>query len=420
MLNRLFDFIDSSTDAYHTVESVVRRLSSAGFERIYEGENNELSEGGKYYVIRNGSSVIAFVNKTKANGFNIVASHSDSPAFRLKVSEKNDGAYTRLETEKYGGMILYSWFDRPLSLSGRVLVRTEKGIESVLVRFDRDVAVIPSLAIHLSRDVNSSFGPNPAVDLLPLFGNAGSSVSDLLASAKELEGREILGHDLFLYNRAKALTFGASGEFVLAPRFDDLGCVFASLEGFLAASDSESIPVLAVFDNEEVGSETKQGAASTFLYDVLSRIAGDRYSSMLASSFMISADNAHAKHPAHPEMSDPSNAPLLNGGVVVKFNANQRYTTDGLSYAYLKLMAERAGIKLQTYCNRADLPGGSTLGSIADTKVSVRTVDIGLPQLAMHSAVETAGAADVAPMVDLLRTFYSSSFKEQGDEIVLK
>lgn len=419
MLEKLFDFINASTDAYNAVATLSQLLDSNGFVRILEGDSTKLEEGGKYYVLRNGSSLIAFVYSAKASGFNIVASHSDSPSFRVKVSEVNTGAYARVEVEKYGGMILYSWFDRPLSVSGRLTVRNDKGFEVRTVKVDKDLLVIPSLAIHLSRDVNSSFAPNPANDLLPLLGNSGASLMESVAEAAGVCAEDILSHDLFLYNRAPMTSTGASGEFIVGPRLDDLECVFASAEGFLCAQSCASIPVLAVFDNEEVGSETKQGAASTFLRSTLERIAGDRYEQMLRSSFMISADNAHAKHPAHPELSDPSNAPLLNGGVVVKFNANQRYTTDGVSYAVLKLVAERAGIKLQTYCNRADLPGGSTLGSIADTCVSIKTVDIGLPQLAMHSSVETAGAKDYLDMVKLLSAFYSAAYVDNGDSVEL-
>ena len=416
---QLFEFIKKSPTAYHAVATVKERLDGAGYTELYEGDAWELCDGEKYYVVRNGSSIIAFRAKNTAAGFMICASHSDSPAFRVKATAETVGAYTRLEVEKYGGMIYYSWLDRPLSVAGRVLVKTEDGIEARLVNIDRNLLTIPSLAIHLNRGVNDGVKLNPAQDLLPLYscskerGGLIGSVADILG----VKAEDILSHDLFLYNRDEGTLFGKDNELILCPRLDDLECVFTSLEAFVGAADSDSVPVLAVFDNEEVGSETKQGAASTFLYDVLSRIAGPSYTAMLDNSFMVSADNAHAIHPAHPEMSDADHAPRLNGGIVIKYNASQRYATDGLSDSVFRTVCERAGVKVQTYCNRADLPGGSTLGSISNTKVSIPTVDIGLPQLAMHSANETAGANDVSDMIKALAEFYSTSIRKKGTKV---
>ena len=349
----------------------------------------------------------------------IAASHSDSPSFRLKISPETKGAYTRLSVERYGGMINYSWLDRPLSVAGRVVVRTERGIESRLVNIDRDVAVIPSVAIHMNRGVNDGYKFNPATDLLPLTATAEGEgkITSMLASLADASESDIISHDLFLYNRDEGRVIGSRDEFILAPRIDDLGCVFSSLKAFVSAEKSASIPVLAVFDNEEVGSETKQGAASTFLCDTLRRISGEELEKMLSNSFMISADNAHAKHPNHPELADAENAPVLNGGVVIKWNANQRYTTDGVSDAVFRTVAQRCGAKTQTYYNRADMLGGSTLGSISNTKVSIPTVDIGLPQLAMHSANETAGANDTKELIKILTEFYKTSIKKVGDSI---
>ena len=415
----LFSFIKNSPTAYHTVGELSRRLEEEGYVRLYENADWTLTTGGKYYVTKNGSSLIAFRAKESAGGFMIAASHSDSPAFRLKASESLVGAYTRLDVEKYGGMIYYSWLDRPLSLAGRVVVRTDGGIENRLVNINKDIAVIPSVAIHLNRAVNDGHKFNPAKDMLPLVAVGGekAGVMELIAKELGVKRDDIVSHDVFLYNREKGREVGMNGEFILSPRLDDLECVFASLSGFLAATDAESVPVLAVFDNEEVGSETKQGAASTFLSDTLSKIAGSSYTKMLAESFMISADNAHAKHPNYPELSDAENAPVLNGGVVIKWNANQRYATDGISAALLKTLADRCGVKTQNYYNRADMLGGSTLGSISNTAVSVPTVDIGLAQLAMHSATETAGAADLQSLAKLFTEFFSSSIKTCGDKI---
>ena len=417
----LFEFIKKSPSAYHAVNTVKEMLDNDGYTELYESERWKLAIGGKYYVIRNGTSIIAFRTVRDARGFMICASHSDCPSFRVKTTPETVGAYTRLEVEKYGGMIYYSWLDRPLSVAGRVVVKTAEGLESKLVNLDSDLATIPSLAIHLNRGVNDGAKFNPAKDLVPLYTGAGEKGAFLSSIAADLgvDVEHILSHDIFLYNRDEGKRVGKDGEFILCPRLDDLGCVYTSTVAFLEAREAQSLPVLAVFDNEEVGSETKQGAASTFLRDTLLRISGGESSLAVAleNSFMLSADNAHAKHPASPEMSDPDNAPVLNGGVVIKYNANQRYTTDGLSDAFFRTVCDRAGVTVQTYCNRADLPGGSTLGSISNTRVSVPTVDIGLPQLAMHSANETAGAKDVDSMVSAIAEFYSTVIAKKGTKV---
>ena len=422
--NSLFKFIKNSPSAFHTVASVKERLVAEGYVELCEGSAWSLTDGGKYFVTRNGSSIIAF-RKSAANGFIITASHSDSPAFRVKASgESTLGTYTKLPVERYGGMILYSWFDRPLSIAGRVVVRSDDGIAVKLLNVDRDLLVIPSVAIHLNRTVNEKFSPNPAQDLIPLLGAGGEriEIQSLIAAELGVKSEDVISHDLFLYTRDDGRAVGADGELLLSPRLDDLECVYSSLEAFLDSKEQGMIPVLAVFDNEEVGSDTKQGAASTFLFDTLSRIYPERdeYLAALASSYMVSADNAHAKHPNHPELSDADNAPTINGGVVVKFNANQKYTTDSISAAIFTEACRKAGVKHQTYYNRADMPGGSTLGSIANTKVSISTVDVGLPQLAMHSAVETAGAQDLSDMVAVLTRLYSSNIDVKGDKIIIK
>ena len=420
-VNGLFDFIKNSPSAYHAVDSVKKMLDAEGYTELYECDRWKLAVDGKYYVIRNGTSIIAFRTVRNARGFMITASHSDAPAFRVKTTSETVGAYTRLEVEKYGGMIYYTWLDRPLSVAGRVMVKTPEGMEARLVDLDCDLLTIPSLAIHLNRGVNDGAKFNPAKDLLQLYTMNGAK-GDLMASVAEKLGvgsEDILSHDLFLYNRDEGKRVGKDGEFILCPRLDDLGCVYTSTVAFLNAESSRAVPVLSVFDNEEVGSETKQGAASTFLRDTLLRISGSDAALAVAleNSFMVSADNAHAKHPASPEMSDPDNAPLLNGGVVIKYNASQRYATDGLSDALFRTVCQRAGVSVQTYCNRADLPGGSTLGSISNTRVSVPTVDIGLPQLAMHSANETAGAHDIEAMIKALTELYSSSILKKGTKV---
>ena len=418
-VNELIDFIKASPSAHHTVDSVKHALLAEGYTELCESNPEAFSDGGKHFVIRGGSSIIAF--KGKGDGFMICASHSDSPCFKVK-DELAGARYTRLATEKYGGMIHYTWLDRPLSVAGRVVVKTPTGVKSVLVNLDKAALTIPSVAIHLNRGVNDGYKFNPATDLLPLLGTAEAkgALMTVLAAQANAKPEDIISHDLYLYNAEEGRVIGINYELVLAPRIDDLGCVYASLRAFLDAPESKNVSVLAVFDNEEVGSETKQGAASTFLDMTLGAIAGNRYSQMLHNSFMVSADNAHAIHPNHPELYDGTNAPHLGGGVVVKYNANQRYTTDAISDGIFTTLAGRAGARLQKFSNRADMVGGSTLGSISNTRVSVSTVDIGLPQLAMHSATETAAVSDLTDMVKVLTALYSSSLERVGDEIIIK
>ncbi len=422
-IEKLINFIDNSPTAYHTVESVRNELLSAGFTQVTFADTKAFSDGKKHFLISGGSSIIAF--EGKGAGFMITASHSDSPAFRVKTSLNMKGEYDRLSVEKYGGMIHYTWLDRPLSVAGRVVLRTEGGIEERLVNIDKDAMVIPSVAIHLNRGVNDGAKHNPAVDLIPLLGkNRGEgSVEAAIADALSVDPASIISHDLFVYNRDKGRVCGIADDMIVSPRLDDLECVHASLRGFLDSGiNKNAVKVLAVFDNEEVGSETKQGAASSLLHDTLRMIAGtdEKYHAMLENSFMVSADNAHAKHPNHPELSDKDNAPVLGGGVVIKHNGNQRYTTDGISDAILRTVAEKADVPTQHYYNRADIPGGSTLGSIATTKVPLSSVDIGLAQLAMHSATETASIEDYNNLEKLLAAVYASSITRNGNKIDIK
>ena len=420
-VSELIDFINNSPTAYHTVKNVKESLIKAGFTELNESAPYDFSDGGNHFVIRGGSSIIAFKGKTDKGGFMICASHSDSPCFKIK-NELSGVSYTRLATEKYGGMIHYTWLDRPLSVAGRVVVKTDDGIKTKLVNIEKASLVIPSVAIHLNRGVNDGYKFNPATDLLPLAGmnNARGVIMSTVATQAGVKPEDIISHDLFLYNAEEGRVIGINDDLILSPRIDDLGCVYASLRAFVDAPESDNaVSVLAVFDNEEVGSETKQGASSTFLDMTLRAIAGNdkKYSSMLYNSFMVSADNAHAIHPNHPELYDSSNAPVLGGGVVVKYNANQRYTTDAISDAVFSTLASRVGIKLQKFSNRADMVGGSTLGSISNTRVSVSTIDIGLPQLAMHSSNETAAVSDLDDMVKVLTELYSSGIEKQGDSI---
>ena len=419
-VNELFSFIKESPTALHAVNTVKKELENAGFTEVYESNPAAFSDGKAHFVIRGGSSIIAFKGRASDGGFVITASHSDSPCFKIK-DELSGASYVRLATEKYGGMIHYTWLDRPLSVAGRVVVKTTDGVKSVLVNIDKAALTIPSVAIHLNRGVNDSCKLNPATDLLPLAGTASAkgALMQTIAEQAGVNREDIISHDLYLCNAEEGRVVGINDELILSPRIDDLGCVYASLRAFIDAPTGEnSVSVLAVFDNEEVGSETKQGASSTFLDMTLRAIAGgnEKYSAMLYHSFMVSADNAHAVHPNHPELYDGTNSAILGGGVVVKYNANQRYTTDAISDAIFTTLADRAGVKLQRFSNRADMVGGSTLGSISNTRVSISTIDIGLPQLAMHSATETAAVKDLSDMVSVLTELYSSSITRSGDE----
>ena len=411
-IQALQEYMNSAHSVYHAVAGVVWALEAEGYVQLREQDAWQLYPGGKYYVTRGDSAVIAFrLGAGKPEGFMMAAAHADRPTFKWKENGELKGAYTRLAVERYGGMLMAPWLDRPLSLAGRVLVETEDGVESRLVDLDRDLFMIPNVAIHMNRKANEGYAWNPAVDMLPLAGgkDAAGKLDGLL---REAAGGEILGHDLFLYVRQQATCWGLDNEYLSAQALDDLACVWCAMQGFLAARESGSVPVLCVFDSEEVGSQTAQGAASGLLEDVLERICKDQnweLKQLLSQSFMLSADNAHAIHPNHPEYADPNNAPTVNGGVVLKFNANQRYTTDGVSASIFRKVCQRAGVKAQTYCNRADIAGGSTLGNISLSHVAVPSADIGLPQLAMHSCYETVGTRDVQDMVEVMRAYYGST-----------
>ena len=425
----MLDFITKSPTCFHAAANIGEMLEKAGFQKLRENEEWKLEKGGRYYTERNDSSVIAFAIPAKEadiKGFHMAAAHSDSSCFKIKEKPELtvEEHYLRLNTEKYGGMILSTWLDRPLSVAGRLAVRGENGIESRLVNIDQDLCVIPNVAIHMNREMNKGVEYNPQVDMLPLFADAAfdaetvdgqpekTTLLALAAEAAGVDAEKILGEDLFLYTRQEGRFIGAKGEFVLSPRLDDLQSAFALTKAFTESLPAEYINICAVFDNEEVGSGTRQGADSTFLEDVLQRITEglqenrSTYLRWVADSFLISADNAHAVHPNHPEKADPTNRPYLNGGIVIKYHGSQKYTTDGISAARMKDYCERAKVPYQTYVNRSDIAGGSTLGNISTAHVSVSSVDIGLPQLAMHSAVETAGMMDTEYAVRALKEFW--------------
>ena len=420
---KMLDFISKSPTAFHAVENISKMLSESGFEALNECEKWAIQAGKSYYVSRNGSSIIAFrVPEGGGDHFQIAASHSDSPCFKLKPAAGKDAqGCAVLNVEEYGGMIMSTWFDRPLTVAGRAIVATGGGFESRLVKLDRDLAVIPSMPIHFNREVNDGVKLNAQVDMLPVCGAAGADYMALVTDALGVERENIVGCDLFLVNRDAPRLWGAQSEYILSPRLDDLECAYTTVRALLDAKPTEHIDMACVFDNEEVGSGTKQGADSTFLYETIRRVAdalGRDMEPMIARSMMLSADNAHAVHPNHPEKYDEQNRVRMNGGVGVKFNANQKYTSDGVSQAVFEAVCRRAGVPVQRFANRSDIPGGSTLGNIANSHVSMNTVDIGLAQLAMHSANESAGAKDVGYMVEAVKGFYEAEIDVVKDGLI--
>lgn len=420
---KLIKFIAESPSRFHAAANICRKLSNEGFTSLSEGERWELTPGGRYFVTRNQSSVIAFkVGSGDIRGFNIFAAHDDSPTFRVKPAAEMEtfGRYIRINTERSGGMLCSTWMDRPLSVAGRAVVEKGGKITSRLVNIDEDILLIPNVAIHMQRNANDGMSYNAQTDMIPLMGsiNAKGSLYKMVADNLGVREKDIIGSDLFLYNRMKGTNWGADGEFVSAPQLDDLQCVYAGLRGFLAGENANTVSVLCVFDNEEVGSNTKQGADSDFLRSCVLRICRSIDKSMeelKASSFVISADNAHAVHPNHPEYADPVNRPAMNGGIVLKFNGNQRYATDAVSETIFRRICKAVGVPVQTYVNRSDIAGGSTLGNISTSQLSVNTVDIGLAQLAMHSSYETAGAMDTLYLERAAAEFFRTSIVCLGD-----
>lgn len=422
----LIDFIAHSPTAFHAVEAMSKLLDEQGFTRISEAHQSSLVLGGNYYLTRNGSSIIAFrIPHTSPHGLLITASHSDSPTFKLKVNTEMEaaGGALKLNVERYGGIILSSWMDRPLSIAGRAVIRTEDGITTRNVMLDRDLAIMPNVAIHQNRKINEEFKYNPACDTFPLIGEAASKgkLPAMIAEAAGCSEDDLLGSDLYLYNRTPGTILGVNNEYFASPRIDNLQCAYASLCAFLESEVKEHIQMVAVFDNEETGSTSRQGAASTFLVNTVDMI-GDalglsvtEMNRLLPSSMMVSADNGHAVHPCHPELSDSMNAPRMNKGVVIKYNANQKYTTDALSAALFGEICKKAKVPTQVFANRSDMAGGSTLGNISNTKLAMNTVDIGLAQLSMHSCYETGGTDDTLYMIRALKAFYATTIEAQDD-----
>lgn len=417
----LIAFLDSSPTCFHAVDNIRRTLKENGYRELSEAEHWDLS-AGNYFCTRNDSSLIAFrIPQGEWNGFMIGAAHSDSPAFKIKENpDIHKDGMTVLNVEKYGGMLCAPWFDRPLSAAGRAVVKENGRLVTKLINIDRDLLVIPSLAIHMNRKANEEASYNVQEDMKPLLTGGEKSFMAVVAQETGIREEDILGYDLYVCPRTRGTVWGAENEFISAPHLDDLQCAFGNLRGFMEAEETAAVPVYALFDNEEVGSRTKQGADSTFLEDVLGRIAESckkEYRVCTACSFMVSADNAHAVHPNYSGKADPVNRPAINGGIVLKFSGNQKYTSDAVSAAVFRSVCEKADVPVQVFTNRSDMVGGSTLGNISNSHVSLHTVDIGLPQLAMHSPWETAGVRDTEYLVRAMKTFFSSSLAVEDGAI---
>ena len=430
-INELKEFLDKSHSQFQSVDNIKNILLNNGFEQLKEGEEFNIEKGKSYFVMRNLTSILAFKVPSKLSEirFQAVAVHSDSPCFKIKENPcLFENGYVKLKVEGYGGMIRSTWLDKPLSIAGRIVVDNGEKLESRLVDIDKNFAIIPNVAIHLNREINKGIEYNPQTDLCALIGQSDTQEDLLLKElSKNLkEGEKIISHDLYLYNREKATLLGANDELFSAPKLDDLACDFTALKGFIEAKPSDFIQLFVSFDNEEVGSESINGADSTFLESILKRInfalggSKEDYFKAVAKSFLISADNGHAIHPNHPELSDNKNLCKLNGGVVIKYNANMKYTSDGLSSSVIKKLCENEGLAYQEYFNRSDMAGGSTLGNISISHVSMLSVDIGLAQLAMHSNYEVCGSKDIEAMIKLIKKFFETSIVVEESNILFK
>ena len=419
----LISFLETCPTCFQVTSYVRDVLKDNNYTELVEGKKWDLKPNKKYFVVRNESSIIAFqLPKGKPTGFMIGASHSDSPSFKIKENpEIQSDGYIKLNVEKYGGMLCGPWFDRPLSVAGRVVLKKGKTIVTKKVCVDKDLVMIPSLAIHMNREANEKTSYNVQTDMPPILSqDTKVTLLDVIAKELKVLKQDIISHDLYLYDRQKGSIWGAHDEFLSAPHLDDLQCGFGNLYGFLQAKPTTSIPLLAIFDNEEVGSLTKQGADSTFLEDVLKRIHltyfedNDSYYQLIANSFMVSADNGHAVHPNFNQKADPTNRPKLNGGIVIKYHGGQKYTSDAISSSVFKTICTKANVPFQIFTNRSDMVGGSTLGNISNAHVSLNMVDIGMPQWAMHSPYETTGSKDTEYLIKAMKVFFSASFKDLG------
>lgn len=422
----LIDFIYESPTAFHAVETVKNVLDKNGFSELKETEKWNLKPEEKYYVVKNNSAITAFIMGRESvitNGFKIVGVHTDSPTFRIKPHAEmtSDGSYLKLNTEVYGGPILNTWMDRPLSIAGRVILKSSNPMKPncKLLNIKKPILIIPNIAIHMNREVNKGFEVNSQKHTLPLVGMINDKLSkedfllNTVASELNIDKNEIIDFDLFLYEYEKGCIMGINDEFISSGRLDDLSMVHAALEAIINSKPSSATNVLVCFDNEEIGSTTKQGADSIFLSSILERIVEkeetgkEAYFRALSNSFIISSDLAHAVHPNFEEKSDPTNRPVINKGPVIKINANFSYTTDAYSSAIYEGICKEDSIPVQKFVNRSDSRGGSTIGPISWSHVNIPSVDIGNPILAMHSIRELGGVDDHYYITKSFRGFYS-------------
>ena len=434
MIKRLLSFLDASPVNFLAVKNIADTLLANGFRRVDPSQPlGEVKSGDRFFVTKNDSSVFAFRigNKPIADaGFHMICAHCDSPTFRIKPNAEmlTEGGIVKLNTEVYGGPIMSTWFDRPLTLAGRVIVRGEDVMQpqTLLLHIKRPLLQISNLAIHFNRQVNDGVALSKQKDVLPLLGQITSQLEagNLLMNVilEELNStiadcqfcaKDVLDFDLYLADATPACTFGVHNEFISSGRLDDLSMCYAGLEALIASDTTDTTQVLALFDNEETGSQTKQGAGSPFLAYMLKRIAlaqsntEEAYYQAVERAFMISADNAHAWHPNYPEKYDPTNHPMLGGGPVIKFNAAQKYASDAVSAAVFAGLCEKAGVPCQRFVNHSDVAGGSTLGNILASSIPLRGVDMGNAILAMHSCRETGSVADHVFCVKVFTEFYS-------------
>ncbi len=414
----LISFINSSPTPYHVVDNLKKRLSDEGYVELFEENEWTLEGGGRYFTTRGMTSLIAFriPDAHTLCTFRSILTHSDSPVLKLKTVPHSDTAPTKLSVEVYGGPILESFLDRPLSLSGRATVAIGSHIENRLVDI-KNACLIPRVPPHLSKDIKL----NPSTDLSPLYSLDKGELFARIAEAAGVGEEDILSLDIYAVPSETGFVWGERDEFISSPRIDNLQSVFSSLSGFLNSCDETSIPVMAVLDNEETGSLSENGADSTFLSDTLRRVSEklsdtfEDYCRRISQSFFVSCDVAHARHPNHPELFDALNSPVLNGGVAIKYNASGRYVTNSISAGLFSEIAKLAGVPTQTYHNRSDIQGGSTLGRLSLSHVSALSLDVGAPILAMHSALETAGALDTEYLARVFEMFYSVNItKENG------
>ena len=423
----LLDLFNNSYNEYFAISNIKKLLDENGFICLLENEKYEISLGKSYYILRDGSSIIAFKVPEKLDElyFKIVASHSDSPVLKIKENPTViENGYNKLKVEKYGGMIVSSWLDKPLGIAGRVCYKNGNAITTRLVNFPTNL-IIPNVAIHQNRDINNGFIYNPQIDLLPILGLGNNDLFKELLDSTRNNGEEILSYDLNLYNKEKAVLGGINNEFIYSPKEDNLVSAYISILSLISSISYDGISLGVVFNNEEVGSSSLNGADSDFLATNLKRISkslgfsNDELSRALVKSYLVSLDNAHAIHPNHPEMSDNKNNCLINEGVVIKHNSNMLYTSEAISTAIIKLIASKENISLQTFFNRADARGGSTLGNISLTHVSIRSVDLGIPQLAMHSNYEVMGSKDTINAYKLLKALFNSKIKIEGENVTI-